>query len=77
MGTVRTTRPEEILVIGAGPTGLALALQAYAYGAHVGVVEWRHPSHGVGRWAAYEPWLDHLSGCDPLVTPGAADVTAM
>ena len=35
------TRPAEILVVGAGPTGLALALQAHDHGASVRIVERR------------------------------------
>jgi 2-polyprenyl-6-methoxyphenol hydroxylase-like FAD-dependent oxidoreductase len=35
------TRPAEILVVGAGPTGLTLALQAHAHGAHVRIVDRR------------------------------------
>lgn len=37
----RAARAAEILVVGAGPTGLALALQAHTYGAHVRIVERR------------------------------------
>jgi 2-polyprenyl-6-methoxyphenol hydroxylase-like FAD-dependent oxidoreductase len=37
----------DILVVGAGPTGLALALQAHDHGAHVRVVE--------RRWEAFRP----------------------
>jgi 2-polyprenyl-6-methoxyphenol hydroxylase-like FAD-dependent oxidoreductase len=36
-----TTGPADVLVVGAGPTGLALALQAHDHGAHVRVVERR------------------------------------
>ena len=35
------SRPASILVAGAGPAGLALALQAHAHGGHVRVVERR------------------------------------
>lgn len=35
------TRAAEVLVVGAGPTGLALALQAHDHGAHVRIVERR------------------------------------
>ena len=35
------TEPVDILVVGAGPSGLALALQAQAYGARVRIVEQR------------------------------------
>jgi NADPH-dependent 2,4-dienoyl-CoA reductase/sulfur reductase-like enzyme len=34
-----TTGPPDVRVVGAGPTGLALALQAHDHGAHVRVVE--------------------------------------
>lgn len=39
--TTRATRPAEVLIVGAGPTGLALALQAHDHGAHVRIVERR------------------------------------
>src|SRR5688572_27158630 len=35
------TRPAEVLVVGAGPSGLALALQASEHGAHVRIVDQR------------------------------------
>jgi 2-polyprenyl-6-methoxyphenol hydroxylase-like FAD-dependent oxidoreductase len=34
-------RKLDVLVVGAGPTGLALALQAHAHGAQVRVIERR------------------------------------
>lgn len=37
----RMSRPAEVLVVGAGPTGLTLALQAHAHGARVRIVERR------------------------------------
>lgn len=51
----RLTRAADILVVGAGPTGLTLALQAHAHGAHVRIVERRHEAFRPSRALILHP----------------------
>jgi 2-polyprenyl-6-methoxyphenol hydroxylase-like FAD-dependent oxidoreductase len=48
-------RPTEILVVGAGPTGLALALQAYEHGASVRIIERRQEAMRPSRALIVHP----------------------
>ncbi len=48
-------RPVEILVVGAGPTGLTLALQAHDHGAHVRIVERRREAFRPSRALIMHP----------------------
>jgi 2-polyprenyl-6-methoxyphenol hydroxylase-like FAD-dependent oxidoreductase len=49
------THAADILVVGAGPTGLALALQAHAHGAHVRLVERRPEAYRPSRALILHP----------------------
>jgi len=52
---MRTARATEILIVGAGPTGLALALQAHDHGAHVRIVERRSEAFRPSRALIMHP----------------------
>lgn len=58
------SRSVDLLVVGAGPTGLALALQAHAHGAHVRIVERRHAVTRPSRALIVHPRT--LEGLRPL-----------
>lgn len=51
----RASRATQVLVVGAGPTGLALALQATAHGAHVRIVERRREAFRPSRALIMHP----------------------
>lgn len=51
----QATRPVEVLVVGAGTSGLALALQAHAHGAHVRIVEQRREAFRPSRALILHP----------------------
>ncbi len=52
---MRAARAAEILIVGAGPTGLALALQAHDHGAHVRIVERRSEAFRPSRALIMHP----------------------
>jgi 2-polyprenyl-6-methoxyphenol hydroxylase-like FAD-dependent oxidoreductase len=51
----RAAQAPDILVVGAGPTGLALALQAHDHGAHVRIVDRRREAFRPSRALIVHP----------------------
>ena len=58
------SRSVDLLVVGAGPTGLALALQAHAHGARVRIIERRPEARRPSRALIVHPRT--LEGLRPL-----------
>ena len=67
--------PIDVLIVGAGPVGLALALQAHAHGAHVRVVERRRTVFRPSRAMILHPRT--MEGLRPLGVTDALVARAM